>query len=83
MVRLERLENVMEKEDKIRNFKWEIDKLGRESVIGIIVLSLVGPKDKRPQKNKYYNVSTQRVSTLKRINSNQKSKLKKNKLKKS
>ena len=61
----------------------EIDKLGRESVIGIMVLSLVGPKDKWPQKNKYYNVSTQRVSTLKRINSNQKSKLKKNKLKKS
>ena len=64
MVRLERLENVMGEEDKIRNFKWEIkeegyvvcalkrrreiDKLGRESVVGIMVLSLVGPKDKKP-----------------------------------
>ena len=59
MVRLERLENVMKKEDKIRKFKWEIkeegyvvcglkrreiDKLGRESVIGIMVLSVVGPQ---------------------------------------
>ena len=66
-------------EDKIRNFrrqikeegyvvcakkrKKEIDKLGRESVIGIMVLSVVGPNDQKPQKNKYYNVSTQRVST--------------------
>ena len=52
----------------------EIDKLGRESVIGIMVLSLVGPKDQKPQKNKYYRkfrvtlmlhhrVRTQRVST--------------------
>ena len=71
----------------------EIDKLGRESVIGIMVLSLVGPKDQKQQKSKYYRkfrvtlmlhhrvrtqrVSTQRVSTLKRNNSNQKSKLRK------
>ena len=60
----------MGEEDKIRNFKWEIkeegyvvcglkrrreiDKLGRESVIGIIVLSVVGPKDQKQQKSKYY-----------------------------
>ena len=52
----------------------EIDKLGRESVIGIIVLSVVGSKDQKPQKNKYYRkfrvtlmlhhrVRTQRVSS--------------------
>ena len=98
----------------------EIDKLGRESVIGIMVLSVAGPKDKKPHKNKYYRKfkgtlvlhhrvrtqrvstqrgstqrgstqrgstqrgstqrgSTQRGSTLKRNNSNQKSKLRKNK----
>ena len=63
-MRLDRLENVVEKEDKIRNFRRqikvegyvvcavkrrrEIDKLGRESVIGIMVLSVVCPKDKKP-----------------------------------
>ena len=60
MVRLERLKNVMGEEDKIRNFRRqikeegyvvcavkrrrEIDKLGRESVIGIMVLSVVCPQ---------------------------------------